>query len=60
MTLKSVWKGIINNNHWTLALSIFYVGYCTSSLCFSWAEGEILKEWCSFISGLLEMPANGS
>lgn len=23
-------QGITDNNKWTLALSIFYVGYCTS------------------------------
>lgn len=47
-------KGVTTNNQWTLALSIFYVGYCEAHSNFViFISHNLLR------AGLLEMPANG-
>ncbi|ETW77356.1 hypothetical protein HETIRDRAFT_327571, partial [Heterobasidion irregulare TC 32-1] len=47
--------GITNNNKWTLALSIFYVGYCKSR---NLLKASTVSDSSISSPGLLEMPAN--
>lgn len=54
----SVLQGITDNNKWTLALSIFYVGYCAYTQC-SLRISVANRESSPCRIGILEMPANG-
>ena len=47
--------GVTDNNKWTIALSIFYVGYCELLLTRTLAS----RHSDGLSTGLLEMPANG-